>query len=129
VNGNVVVVVAGDLTAENLIVGSTNVITEINTKQNIITDGSLSISKTLNLQSSLTNLQDNIDLKQNTLVVGDNITITGNMISSTGGGGGGEITQEQLDTKQNTLINSSNITTGTISSGSITGRDLVVLDF
>jgi hypothetical protein len=50
------------------------------------------------------------------------------MISSTGGGGGG-ITQEQLDTKQNTLTSSSNITTGTISSGSITGRDLGVLDF
>jgi hypothetical protein len=34
----------------------------MNLKQNIITDESLSISKTLNLQSSLTNLQDNIDL-------------------------------------------------------------------
>jgi hypothetical protein len=37
------------------------------------------------------------------------------------------ITQEQLDTKQNTLTSSSNITTGTIDSGSITGRDLGVL--
>jgi hypothetical protein len=35
VNGDVVV--AGDLTAENLIVGSTNVITEIGTKQATIT--------------------------------------------------------------------------------------------
>ena len=34
----------------------------ISNKQNIITDGSLSIFKTLNLQSSLTNLQDDIDL-------------------------------------------------------------------
>jgi hypothetical protein len=37
---------------------------DITTKQNIITDGSLSISRTLNLQSSLDTLQDNIDLKQ-----------------------------------------------------------------
>jgi hypothetical protein len=35
----------GDLIVENIIVGSTNIITEINTKQNIINDGNLSISK------------------------------------------------------------------------------------
>jgi len=47
------VVVGGDLTAENLIVGSTNVITEINTKQDIITDGSLSIARTDGLLTAL----------------------------------------------------------------------------
>ena len=72
------VIMKGDLTAENIIVGSTNLITEINTKQNIINDNDLSISKTLNLQSSLTNLQDNINLKQNILTAGTNITIDGN---------------------------------------------------
>jgi flagellar basal body P-ring protein FlgI len=45
------VVVEGDLTVENIIVGSNNLVIEINTKQNIIQDGGLSISKTLNLQS------------------------------------------------------------------------------
>jgi hypothetical protein len=44
---------AGDLTVENIIVGSTNIITEINTKQNIINDDDLAIPKILNLQSSL----------------------------------------------------------------------------
>ena len=34
----------------------------ISNKQNIITDGSLTISKILNLESSLNTLQDNIDL-------------------------------------------------------------------
>jgi len=86
VNGDVVV--AGDLTAENLIVGSTNVITELTsldtltaghtedlatntaailTKQDLIQDDYLTISKTLNLQSSLDTLQTNIDLKQDTI--------------------------------------------------------------
>ena len=54
------VVVAGDLTADNFIVGSTNLITEINTKQNIINDDDLTISNTLNLQTTLTNLDTNI---------------------------------------------------------------------
>jgi hypothetical protein len=60
VNGDVLI--EGDLTVENIIVGSTNLISEINTKQNIINDDDLTISKILNLQSSLTNLQDDIDL-------------------------------------------------------------------
>ena len=47
------VVVAGDLTAENLIVGSTNVITEINTKQDTIQDGDLTIAKTDGLRTAL----------------------------------------------------------------------------
>jgi hypothetical protein len=47
------VVVAGDLTAENLIVGSTNVITEINTKQDFILDGDLTIAKTDGLLTAL----------------------------------------------------------------------------
>ena len=49
VNGNIQ---CNTLTAENLMVGSTNVITEINTKQNIINDNDLTIPKILNLQSS-----------------------------------------------------------------------------
>ena len=43
----------GDLTANNFIVGSTNLITELNTKQDLILDGSLAISKTNGLQDAL----------------------------------------------------------------------------
>jgi len=101
------VIMKGDLTAENLIVGSTNIITEINTKQNIINDNDLSISKTLNLQSSLTNLQDNINLKQNILTSGTNITIDENNVISSSGG---SITQGDLDLKQDKLTAGTNIT-------------------
>ena len=45
--------------------------TAINTKQNIINDGDLSITKTLNLQNSLDVLQNNINLKQNIINDGD----------------------------------------------------------
>ena len=38
-------VVEGDLTANNFIVGSTNLVTEINTKQDLILDGGLTITK------------------------------------------------------------------------------------
>ena len=57
---------------------------------------------------------------------GTNIIIDGNTISSSGGG---EVTQSELFAKQDKLNTSSNISTGTISSGSITGRDLGVLNF
>ena len=56
------VIVAGDLTAGNLIVGLTNVITEINTKQDTIQDGSLTIART-------SGLQDTLDAKQATITI------------------------------------------------------------
>jgi hypothetical protein len=46
-------VVAGDLTAENLIVGSTNLITVINMKQDLIQDGDLTIAKMDGLLTAL----------------------------------------------------------------------------
>ena len=53
----------------------------ISNKQNIINDNDLTISKTLNLESSLNSLQDNIDLnttnistKQNTITSSTNLT-------------------------------------------------------
>ena len=50
-------------------------------KQNIINDNDLTISKTLNLQSSLTNLQDNIYLNTtNILTKQDTITSSTNLI-------------------------------------------------
>ena len=48
-----------------------NVATAINEKQDLINDDDLSISKTLNLQNSLDDLQDNINLKQNIINDGD----------------------------------------------------------
>lgn len=48
-----------------------NVATKINEKQDLITDESLTISKTLNLQNSLDDLEDNINLKQNIINDGD----------------------------------------------------------
>ena len=43
-------------------------------------------------------MKDTLDSKQNILIAGNNITIDGNTISSSGGGGG--ITQADLNTKQ-----------------------------
>jgi hypothetical protein len=48
-----------------------NVATAINEKQYLINDDDLSISKTLNLQNSLNDLQDSINLKQNIINDGD----------------------------------------------------------
>jgi hypothetical protein len=48
-----------------------NVATAINEKQNLMNDDDLSISKTLNLQNSLDDLQDSINLKQNIINDGD----------------------------------------------------------
>ena len=65
-----------------------------------------------------------LNTKQNTLIAGENITITNNTISSTGGG---SITQEDLDLKQNTLVAGTNISISgnTISStGGITQAQL-----
>jgi hypothetical protein len=54
--------------------------TALNAKQATIIDGSLSIFKTLNLQSSLTNLQDDIDLNSiNILTKQDTITSSTNL--------------------------------------------------
>ena len=73
--------------------------------------------KSVIYQSSGGITQSQLDTKQNTLTAGTNITIdANNNISSSG------VTQSQLDTKQPTLNDNVDITTGTISSGNITGR-------
>jgi len=59
----------------NLVVGTTNVISEIGTKQPTINDGDLTIAKTLNLQSSL-------DVKQDLIT---NFEINGNVVLNTSG--------------------------------------------
>jgi hypothetical protein len=69
----------------------------------------------------------NISNNQDTLPAGTNKTIVDNVNPSSGGG---DITQEDIDLKQVILNQSSNVYTGSIINyGSITGRDLAVLDF
>jgi hypothetical protein len=100
------VVVGGDLTAENLIVGSTNLITEINTKQDIITDGSLSIARTDGL---LTALDSTAKLAvENTFTA--NQSITGNLSVS------GLITQSNTTRFKAYYVGVSGVTS-TVSSG------------
>ena len=58
----------------------------------IITDaegGDLANYYTKSQTSGATQISTALNAKQNTLVAGDNITISGNVISATGGGGGG----------------------------------------
>jgi hypothetical protein len=69
---------------------------DLDTKQDIINDGGLSFAKTSGLQAAI-NAQDKLasriyvdnelNKKQNTLIAGTNITISGNTISSTSGSG------------------------------------------
>jgi hypothetical protein len=84
------------------------------------------LSTTPTLDGHLTSklyVDNELNKKQNTLLAGTNITISGNTISSTGS----TITQADLDTKQNTLLAGTNITISgnTISStGGITQAQL-----
>ena len=78
------------------------------------------LTKIKSLDTKISTYTQNISNKQNLLTAGTNITIDSNNIISSSGGG--SITQAQLDEKQPTLTSTSNITTGTISSGKITGK-------
>jgi hypothetical protein len=84
------------------------------------------LTKIKSLDTQISTNTQNISNKQYKLTAGTNITIDENNVISSSGG---SVTQSQLDLKQDTLTSTSNITTGTISSGKITGRDLAVLDF
>jgi hypothetical protein len=75
----------------------------LNSKQATITNSSLSIARTIGLQDALNG-------KQATLIEGNNIIISNNTISSTGG-----ITQADLDTKQSILTPFSNLSINKVS--------------
>jgi hypothetical protein len=89
------------------------------------------IQTTLNTTATLNSLNG----KQNTLLAGDNITITNNTISSTGGG---RITQDDLDLKQDVLsrtshvninsliVSSDNFSIATVVSGQISCNTLLI---
>ena len=59
---------------------------------NAVPDGSITKEK---IESSV------LEGKQDTLIAGDNITIVGNVISSTGGGGGGGIYPSDMNSDFN----------------------------
>jgi len=93
-----------------------NVATKINEKQDLINDDDLSISKTLNLQNSLDDLQDNINLKQNIINDGDltiskilNLTtiLAGKQDVTTNNTSSNEPTLEPSSTTFNEIISSS----------------------
>jgi hypothetical protein len=86
------VVTSGSITANNFIVGSTNVTTEINTKQDIITDGSLTIARTNGLLTALgltaklasfNNFTANQTIPGDLLVTGGAIANTATVLSTT----------------------------------------------
>ena len=69
----------GDVTiTSDLVVGSTNIITEIGTKQDSIQDGDLTIAKTDGLQTALDNKYDDTGG-----TIGGNVTITGDLVVGT----------------------------------------------
>jgi len=120
---------AGNLTAENLIVGSTNVITEINTKQATITDGSLTIARTSGLQTALnakqatitdgsltiarTNgLQTALNAKQATITTSTSLSLdilTAKNVKSQNLTGTGELTVEGLGLNYDAYLDIKNI--------------------
>ena len=84
-----------------------NIATLIESKQDIIYDESLSISKILNLESSLNTLQTNIDTKQN--IINDDVLTISNILNL----------ESSLNTLQDNIdLNTTNISTkhATISS-------------
>ena len=72
-------------------------------------------------------METSLNGKQSTLIAGNNITITNNKISASGGGG---ITQEQLDEKQETLTPFSNLSINKVSALSdiTAGGNLLFMD-
>ena len=70
---------------------------------------------TTNVATKISSIETSLNGKQSTLIAGNNITITNNTISSTGGTGGTD------------LNSTSNIITGTISCGNLTGRTSTII--
>ena len=84
------------------------------------------LTKTKSLDTQVSTNTQNISNKQNLLIPGTNITIDGNNIISSSGGG--SITQAQLDSQQDTLSAGTNITTSlsnVIASSDKTKQDIL----
>jgi len=123
----------GDVTISgDLVIGTTNVITEIGTKQDTINDGDLTIAKTDGLQTALNNKYDNTGgtIGGNVTINGDLVVGTTNVITEIGTKqdtiNDGDLTIAKTDGLQTALENKYDDTGGTIGGNvSITG-DLVV---
>jgi len=116
----------------DLVVGTTNIITEIGTKQDTINDGDLTIAKTDGLQTALNNKYDNTGgtIGGNVSITGDLVIGTTNVITEIGTKqdtiNDGDLTIAKTDGLQDALNNKYDDTGGTIGGNvSITG-DLVI---
>ncbi len=127
----------GDITGETIegtsfLVGTTNLLTEIGTKQDTINDGDLTIAKTDGLQTALDNKYDDTGgtIGGDVAITGDLVIGTTNVITEIGTKqdtiNDGDLTIAKTDGLQTALENKYDDTGGTIGGNvSITG-DLVV---
>jgi len=109
INGNVNI--TGDL-----VIGTTNIIDEIGTKQDSIQDGDLTIANTNGLQTALDAKQDEIttptDLSCNSINVSDKYFYTLNSVNKPIGLYGGTLHYYQVEDDLDTFINSTDINEG-----------------
>ena len=104
-----------------------NVATKINEKQDLINDDDLSISKTLNLQNSLDDLQDNINLKQNIINDGD-LTISKILNLTTILAGKQDVTTNNTSSSDGPTLEPSSTTFNEIISSSIINNNKNIED-
>jgi len=101
----------------NLVVGTTNIIDEIGTKQNTITDGDLTISKTSGLQAALDNKVDDTGSS-----ITGNVTITGDLLIGTT-----NIINE-IGTKQDEITTSTDLSCNSLNTNQLIVNDDLYFD-
>jgi len=123
----------GDVTiTSDLVVGSTNIITEIGTKQDSIQDGDLTIAKTDGLQTALDNKYDDTGgtIDGDVTITGDLVVGTTNVITEIGTKQDsiqdGDLTIAKTDGLQTALNNKYDGTGGTIGGDVTITGDLVI---
>ncbi len=125
--------IGGDVTISgDLVIGTTNVITEIGTKQDTIQDNGLTIAKTDGLQTALNNKYDNTGgtIGGNVTISGDLVIGTTNVITEIGTKQDtiqdNGLTISKTDGLQTALNNKYDDTGGTIGGNVTISRDLVI---
>jgi hypothetical protein len=125
--------IGGDVTISgDLVVGTTNVITEIGTKQDTIQDNGLTIAKTDGLQTALDNKYDDTGgtIGGNVTINGDLVVGTTNVITEIGTKqdtiNDGGLTIAKTDGLQTALDNKYDDTGGTIGGNVTINGDLVI---
>ena len=102
--------ISGSVTiTSDLIVGTTNIITEIGTKQDTIDDDDLTIAKTSGLQTALDNKYDDTGG-----TIGGNVTITGDLVV------GSTNIIDEIGTKQDTIDETTHLIVDRITTESTT---------